>query len=140
MVFEHRESLGRHSRSSSTTGALFLKDLQGGVLNAHEAFLTKITGVGFAHNAVVSARGPKAGSGPLIHLAKPEPESEHVKHECINAALIEEPEHEFDAENESEASSLCFVELVLPEEEGTGSSLLFGFTTRVKLSTIRTTQ
>ena len=96
MVFEHRESLGRHSRSSSTTGALFLKDLQGGVLNAHEAFLTKITGVGFAHNAVVSARGPKAGSGPLIHLAKPEPESEHVKRECINAALIliQEPEHE----------------------------------------------
>ncbi|CAK9112174.1 Uncharacterized protein SCF082_LOCUS52020 [Durusdinium trenchii] len=117
MLLENREILGRHSRSSSTTSALYSRDLQGGALAAFEDMLEKITKGEFVPDAVRSARWPKAGSGPLIDLTIPEAEPEPVKHECT-VAPIEGLDHEFDSENESEASSLGIVDLAPPDDEG----------------------
>ena len=116
-LLENREILGRHSRSSSTTSALYSRDLQGGALDAFEDMLEKITKGEFVPDAVRSARWPKAGSGPTIDLTIPEAEPEPVKLECTNVAPIDEPDHDFDSENESEVSSLGIVDLAPPDEE-----------------------
>lgn len=110
LTLEHREILGRHSRSSSTTSALYSRDLQGGALDAFDDMLTKITRGIFVPDAVRSARWPKAGSGPLIDLTIHESEPEPVKHEPDTAPEAE-LDVDFDSEQESEASSLGIVEL-----------------------------